>query len=181
MISLRFAAGVAMGAAGMYLADPANGRARRHRLVDRAKASRRRRRRDLQRGARFAEGRAAGERARRQGAGRFHPTDDRSIELHLHQVLAESDIDTRDVTVEVTEGHVRVRGQIATHDDLTRVVELLQREPGVQDVSPLLHLPGEPAPNKLPSRVADQPAGTRPGASGSTGGADRAAPPSRGT
>jgi hypothetical protein len=149
---VRFA--VALGVTGMYVADPLAGRRRRRQLTAQVSAARRRGRQSAARRKRLAAGGAAGDRARERGAGHFHPTDGRSVERHLHEVLSRLDLDPDDVNVEVVEGLVRVRGQVATGDDLRGVVEALQQSPGVGAVDSLLHLPGEPAPNKEPSRAA---------------------------
>jgi osmotically-inducible protein OsmY len=154
MTSVKFLAGAVAGAAGMYFADPVNGRGRRRRTSAKLQAARRRRQRNAERQASLAAGRAVGEQARARGAGQFHPTDDRSVELHLHDLLAGLDTDTKDVNVEVVEGLARVRGQVTSGDDMQRVVDLVHGCPGVRSVESFLHLPDEPAPNKKRSRAA---------------------------
>ena len=74
--------------------------------------------------------------------------------MHLHQVLEELDVATTEVTVESVDGVVRVRGQVASEADIARVVRAINGVPGVQGVESLMHLPGEPAPNKKPARAA---------------------------
>jgi len=150
----RFLVGAAAGAAGMYFLDPDRGRGRRARMGQQLAA----RRRKIERAAtsieKDAANRADGVAARAKGAGVFHPSDDRALEVHLHQVLAEIDVATSDVSVESVEGVVRVRGQVASEADIARVVRAINGVPGVQGVESLMHLPGEPAPNKKPARAA---------------------------
>jgi osmotically-inducible protein OsmY len=69
-------------------------------------------------------------------------------------VLEELDVATSDVSVESVEGLVRVRGQVASEADIARVVRAINGVPGVHGVESLMHLPGEPAPNKKPARAA---------------------------
>jgi BON domain-containing protein len=154
MFRPRFVAAIAAGAAIMYFMDPVSGRGRRHRCRDQLGAARRRTQRAAERQERYAAGWEEGQRAKARGAGQFHPTDDRSIELHLHDVLAHLDVDSRDVNLEVVEGLARVRGQVKSQRDADRIVEAVGNERGVREVESWLHLPGEPAPNKQPARVA---------------------------
>jgi len=151
---VKFLSGVVVGAAAMYVLDPAKGRGRRSQLRDRSRSALRTRRRRADQRARDAANRELGEQARARGAGHFHPTDDRSVELHLHQLLTELDADTSDVTVEVHEGLARVRGQVASDGDRERVLATVGGSRGVRGVESLLHLPGEPAPNKEQARHA---------------------------
>ena len=100
------------------------------------------RRRKIERAAtsieKDAANRADGVAARAKGAGVFHPSDDRALEVHLHQVLAEIDVATSDVSVESVEGVVRVRGQVASEADIARVVRAINGVPGVQGVESLM-------------------------------------------
>jgi osmotically-inducible protein OsmY len=153
---MKFLSGLAVGAAAMYVLDPVKGRSRRAVLRDRSRSAMRTRRRRADQRARDHANRELGEQARARGAGKFHPTDDRSVELHLHQLLTELDVDTSDITVEVHEGLVRVRGQVRSEDDRARVLSIIGGSRGVRSIESLLHLPDEPAPNKEPARHAGQ-------------------------
>lgn len=148
MLSVKFLAGVAVGAAAMAMLDPNVGRSRRARLADQSKAKARRVRETAQRKAQYEAGRQAGEEATRLGAGTFDPADDISLADHLHGRMSRLDIPTDHLNIEVVDGVVRIRGQIDTPDDIDRIVETVIGEPGVRDVESYLHLPGEPAPNK---------------------------------
>lgn len=150
----RFFAGAMAGAAAMYLLDPDRGRRRRAQLGQKWTARKRSADRAVDRFERDTANRAEGARARAEGGGIFHPSDDRALEVHLHQVLEELDVATSDVSVESVEGLVRVRGQVASEADIARVVRAINGVPGVHGVESLMHLPGEPAPNKKPARAA---------------------------
>src|SRR4030088_2791290 len=105
-------------AATMYLFDPESGRRRRARLRDQLSAKLRRERRKLERTVRYAEGKAAGIEARLEGAGVPHPADDRVLENEIKAVLHRLDFPTSDVTVEVVEGRVSLRGQLRHPEEI---------------------------------------------------------------
>jgi osmotically-inducible protein OsmY len=98
--------------------------------------------------ARYREGKFEGMQARAQGAGVFHPVDDRGIADHLKQVLATMPIDTSKVMVDVNEGVVGLRGQLSTVEQIQVVEHRLAREPGVERINNWMHVPGTRAPNK---------------------------------
>jgi len=141
--------GMAIGATAAYYGDPERGHGRRTRDADRARATLRRRRRQAASHARYEARRAQGEAAVRAGAGRFHPADDRAVAEHLRAVLNGLDVNTNDVNVEVVEGVVRLRGQVADREASLQVISAVSAEPGVRFTESLLHLPGQPAPNKV--------------------------------
>jgi hypothetical protein len=147
----RLLIGAAAGAAVMYFLDPDRGRGRRAQVSQQLGARKRKIEHVAEGVEKDAANRAEGAAARAKGAGVFHPTDDRSLEVHLHQVLEELDVETRDVTVEAVGGLVRVRGQVASTEDIARVVRAVNGVPGVHAVESFMHLPGEPAPNKEPA------------------------------
>jgi hypothetical protein len=90
----------------------------------------------------------------RAGAGEFHQTDNQSVAEHLHGVLQRVAVATRDVTVEVADDVIRLRGQVRTDDDRSRLLSAVGAEAGGRDVESMLHLPDEPAPNKVAARRA---------------------------
>lgn len=147
----RFFLGAAAGAAAMYFLDPDRGHSRRARFQQQAQAKKRSFDRSVDRVEQDAANRAKGADARAHGAGVFHPSDDRALEVHLHQVLKELDIPTGDVTVEAVDGIVRLRGQVSSTSDIGRIVQTVNGVPGVHAVESFMHLPGEPAPNKEPA------------------------------
>lgn len=151
MLNVRRTGRLLLGAAGMYFLDPTLGRRRRAVAADRLRSRLERRRRRMHQQAVYEEKKQHGERLRRAGAGRFHRRDDRSVAEHLHQVLEQIDVPTRDVTVEVVGDQIRVRGQVETAEHLSTVLDAVGSEAGGRRVESLLHLPAEPAPNKRPA------------------------------
>lgn len=152
MIKLRTAACLMTGAAGMYFLDPQLGRRRRAMTVDKARSRFARRRRQMHQQAVYEEQKERGEMLQRAGAGHFHQRDDRSVANHLHQVLKQSEVPTKDITVEVADDLVRLRGQVRTVDDMSKVLAVVGAESGNRQVESFLHLPTEPAPNKQSAR-----------------------------
>ena len=85
---------------------------------------------------------------RSMGFGRFEPTDDRALAQHLHGVLRRAKVPTGDLTLEVVDGVVRVRGEITDASDAAVVLSALASEPGVERIENLMHTRGQVAPNK---------------------------------
>jgi BON domain len=154
MVKMRRAACVLVGAAGMYFLDPSLGKRRRAMARDkmRSRIAHQRRRRSQR--AAYEQGRSRGEMFARAGAGEFHQRDNQSVAEHLHAVLERTDVPTTDVTVEVVDDLVRLRGQVRTDEERDRVLAAVGAEAGSRQVESMLHLPNEPAPNKAPSRKA---------------------------
>ena len=152
MLKMRRVACMLVGAVAMYFLDPKLGKRRRAVARDKLRsrvAHQRRRRHQL---SAFEHGRRRGEMFARAGAGEFHQRDNRSVAEHLHAVLERTEIPTADVTVEVVDDRVRVRGQVRTDEERTRVLAAVGAEAGARQVESMLHLPDEPAPNKVASR-----------------------------
>ena len=154
MIKLRRTACVLVGAAGMYFLDPTTGKRRRAVARDKVRSQLADRRRRMRRKPAFEQGRRRGELIERAGGGEFQRHDNRSVAEHLHDVLERTDVPTTDVTVEVADDVVRLRGQVRTIEERSRVLAAVGAESGDRDVESMLHLPTEPAPNKVASRRA---------------------------
>lgn len=154
MFRLRRITCVAAGAAGMYFFDPTLGKRRRAVAREKARSRMAQQQRHRKRQAAYDEGRRRGELFERSGAGEFHQRDNRSLATHLHAVLQRADVPTGDVTVEVVDDVVRLRGQVGSDDERSRVLAAVGAEAGARHVESMLHLPDEPAPNKLASRRA---------------------------
>jgi hyperosmotically inducible periplasmic protein len=146
--TLKLAKGVALGASTTYYFDPDLGRARRARLRDQLFAASKRGARSAGKRARYELGRMKGRSMRSLGRGRFEPVNDRLLAGHLRGVLGRLQGSTDQLTTEVVDGMVRVRGEVGSRADAQRVVSALACEPGVVRVEDLMHLPGEGAPNK---------------------------------
>lgn len=136
------------GAAAAHFFDPDRGRSRRTRARDQLISRARRLTRDVEKHARYYEGKVEGVRARADGRGELHPEDDHLIKQGVQQRLAASRADTTDVVIDVTDGVVGLRGQVPSKDQLQKVEVEATEVPGVQQVQSWLHLPNTPAPNK---------------------------------
>lgn len=148
MRKVRTLVAAATGAAAAYFLDPDQGHARRARTRDQVRSWAAARRREVDRTARYEAGVRAGEEAKAHGAGHYHPHGDTDLQEHLRMVLSGLRFPTGDVTVEVVEGVVRVRGQVEDREQVDEVLGAVRDVPGVVSVESLLHLPGTPAPNK---------------------------------
>jgi osmotically-inducible protein OsmY len=151
---LRPALLVGAGAALAYLFDPERGTARRHQLRDQALARARRTAGDVDRQARFTQGRVEGMAARAHGGGEFHPESQTDLREHLRQVVAEQPFATNDVTVDVVDGVAALRGQVGTPEEINALRSVVAGVDGVDRVESYLHLPGTPAPNKAEAMQA---------------------------
>lgn len=159
------AAGAA-GAAAAYFFDPQMGRTRRAKARDRIAATFRRAGRRIGRKGRWLEGKAHGLRMKAT-----HPVEqpkDLDDATLAHKV--ESEIlrgrDKGRVSVNAEDGIVVLRGEVDTPEQMNQIAQAVLRLPEVTGVENLLHLPGEPAPNKAQAREVSARAGkTRTGAS----------------
>lgn len=141
------AAGAA-GAAAAYFFDPQMGRTRRAKARDRIAAMFRRTGRQLGRRGRWVGGKAYGLKMKAK-----HPIeqpkdfDDATL---AHKV--ESEVlrgpDKGRISVNAEDGVVVLRGEVESSDQMNSIAQKVLRLPGVAGVENLLHLPGEPAPNK---------------------------------
>ena len=164
----------ALGAAAAYFFDPQMGRSRRAKARDRLMAMFRRTGRRVGRKGRWLGGKAYGLRMKAtHPAGHAKDLDDATL---AHKVESEvlGGSDKGRISVNAEGGIVVLRGEVATADQMNAIAESVMTVPGVTGVENLLHLPGEPAPNKAPAREASararstartgagRPAGTKP-------------------
>jgi osmotically-inducible protein OsmY len=152
---MKLLIGAALGAAGFYFLDPENGRRRRHVAEDRAKAFLRRRSRDAQSAASYAEGVARG--AAHEAAQAVTPGGGDAAERLNDPALArkvESEIfrsaeaPKGAVSVNAENGIVYLRGEVERPEVVTQLGEAAANVDGVRGVENLLHTPGSPAPMK---------------------------------
>lgn len=136
------------GALATLLLDPARGRRRRAEVANRAGAVGRRMARRGDARVRYMGGRLEGVGARARGAGGYRPESEADLREHLRQVIADLDVPTTDVNVDVAGGTATLRGEVQ-RPEWKEAVELAVAEtPGVEGVESYLHLPGTEAPNK---------------------------------
>jgi osmotically-inducible protein OsmY len=145
--------GGALGAALVYFLDPEQGRGRRARLQDQFGARLRDGQRSLERTARRLRDSAQGAVAQLESASPGEPEDDLTILSRVESVLfGMPGFPKRSVNAEVVQGGLTLRGEVMTEEEARAVVEAASRVRGVVAVESLLHLPGQEAPNKAPSR-----------------------------
>jgi osmotically-inducible protein OsmY len=151
--------GAGIGAALLYLFDPERGRARRARLQDQAGARVRRARRQLEGTARHLrdgyQGAAAQLEAASAAGPAAGPEDDLTVLSRVESVLfGAPGFPKETVEAEVVDGVLTLRGEVPSEEEGLQIVEAASRIKGVAAVESLLHLPGQPAPNKAAARRA---------------------------
>lgn len=137
------------GMAISYFFDPRLGRTRRTKSRDRLGAMVRR------------TGRRVGRWGRSTGAKGYgawmkatHPVeqpkdmDDATLVDKVESEVLRGPNVPEGITVNAEDGIVVLRGEVDTPERMTELAQAVLRVPGVAGVENLLHLPGEPAPNK---------------------------------
>jgi osmotically-inducible protein OsmY len=138
--------GAALGAAGMYLFDPHQGRSRRAKLQQQIAAMRRRASRQAERKAEYARGQAEG---LRHVATESAPENDSVLTTKVEsEVLTRRRFPKGRISVNAVDGVVELRGTCDTQDQINELEAEVRKVTGVLDVHNFLHLPGTPAPNK---------------------------------
>jgi osmotically-inducible protein OsmY len=148
---LPVVAGVAAGAAGAYFLDPEHGKRRRHIARDKAMKLVRRGSAEAQRKAQYASGKAVGAVQERRPSPRDPERDlnDPALARKVESEIFRSENAPKDkVSVNVEEGVVFLRGEVATPGQASALAQAARRVDGVKDVQSLLHLPSEPAKSK---------------------------------
>ncbi|HSL65289.1 MAG TPA: BON domain-containing protein [Gaiellaceae bacterium] len=150
--SVAFLAGTVAGALGTYLFEPRHGRRRRRLIRDRAAGALRRSERRSSRALRAASARAHGRWrgfVHRLRPGPARELDDAEL---VHKVESIVFRDPRRpkgrISLNAEHGCVVLRGEVDSAEllgDLERAVREVQ---GVRDVENLLHLPGQPVPDR---------------------------------
>jgi gas vesicle protein len=140
--------GAAAGAVAAFLLDPIRGRARRAQLVDRAGAMARDAGESLERGARQISATVEGKAAALRASGEAEPMpNDASLAMKVEsELFRDADVPKGDININVEQGIVVLRGEVAEPAMSERLEKAARAIPGVWEVENLLHLPGEPAP-----------------------------------
>jgi osmotically-inducible protein OsmY len=141
------AAAGAVGAAGTFFLDPANGRRRRAMVRDRASAFVRRRAASAGRAGRYARDRASGVRAEattERDSGRLN---DAGLKAKVEsEIFRDDDAPKDSVDVNVENGVVFLRGQVEDEAKIAALSTAAAAVDGVNGVESLLHLPGQEVP-----------------------------------
>lgn len=145
---MKLTLAAATGAGLAYAFDPARGRRRRAELRDRAGAAVRRNVRAMERQAHYGRGRASGVVHRLRHGGPHAPEDDMTLVDKVRSEVLGRIVDGPHLTVDACRGVVTLRGQVADHESARAIERAVRAVSGVADVVNLLHVPGEPAPNK---------------------------------
>ncbi|HEY3210563.1 MAG TPA: BON domain-containing protein [Actinomycetota bacterium] len=146
----------AVGAALAYFFDPDRGRGRRTKARDRMTAVFRRFGKRGGRLARRAESEAYGAWQRATHLSPENPpTDDETLKQKVEtELFGKPDVEKGKIVVNVEDGVVVLRGEVASPEQMTELAQLALEVPGVAGVQNLLHLPEEPPPNKAAAREA---------------------------
>jgi osmotically-inducible protein OsmY len=137
----------------MYYLDPDRGRSRRARTRDQLAARRRQLARERERTRRYEEG---VERGLEHGSiPTDAPADDQALADRVKSALGPRLHHDR-VSLDVTEGAVELRGELDDEASIEQLVLRVRAVPGVRSVVSLLHLPGQPAPNKADALAASK-------------------------
>lgn len=145
-----------VGAALAFFLDPERGRGRRAMARDRIAATVRRLGRRGGRLARRAESEAYGAWQRASHLTPENPpTDDETLKQKVEtELFGRPDVEKGKIVVNVEDGVVVLRGEVANAEQMTDLAEQALKVPGVAGVQNLLHLPEESAPNKKAARKA---------------------------
>jgi len=142
-----------VGAAASYFFDPERGAARRAQARDQLDAMVRRGRRNVQRTAMQVEDRARGRLAAEEHAHDARDYDDLTILDRVEsEIFGRQGFPKDRINADVVDGVLTLRGQLDSEEDIAQVLTAVRPVPGLVEVVSLLHLPGQPAPNKAEAR-----------------------------
>jgi osmotically-inducible protein OsmY len=130
--------------------DPNSGARRRNITRDKLLSLLRRGTKAAGRRVEYAGGQAYGIVQERVPHQRDNPNpDDSTLRDRVEsEVFRDQRIPKGQMNVNVAEGIVELRGELASQGDIDYVVECVRRVPDVGEIHNYLHLPGTPAPNK---------------------------------
>jgi osmotically-inducible protein OsmY len=142
-----------VGAALAYLFDPVAGRGRRTRLRDQAMAMIRRGSQQAERRTRYVVNMAQG-RVAEMGSKltETREADDATILQRIRsEVFGSADVPQDRISLEVVGAVATIRGELDSREEIDELRRRVAAVDGVLHVEMLVHLPGEPAPNKEPA------------------------------
>lgn len=139
-----------LGATAAYYLDPVSGRGRRTRLRDQAMARMRDAGRRAGTRSRYAIQSAQGRMTELVSSGPDTPfVDDVTLAQRIRSgVFGAVDVADDRLSLDVVDGVATLRGELDAQEEIDELLRRVRAEAGVRDVVSLLHLPGQPAPNK---------------------------------
>jgi osmotically-inducible protein OsmY len=144
---------IAVGAAGMYFLDPERGTRRRNMARDRLTATARDVQREAEQRARYAASTAEGVAQKVQhdlstsASNAVAALDDNTLAQKVEsELFRDPSIDKGKINVNVENGVVVLRGEVAHPEEINSIEERVRRMQGVQTVDNKLHLPNTPPP-----------------------------------
>lgn len=152
---VMLALGAALGGAlAAFVLDPERGRARRARLADQAAALAHRASGELGRVGRYGGSLAAGklQAVRNRGGAETMPNDATLANKVESELFSDPKIPKGQMNINVEQGTVVLRGELASQDEIEQVEARVRRVPGVWEVRNLMHTADTPAPTVRASR-----------------------------
>lgn len=146
---LMLALGAALGGAlAAFVLDPERGRARRTRIVDQAAALARRAGAEIGRMSRHGRSLAAGklQAVRNRRAAETMPNDAALANKVESELFSDPQIPKGQININVEQGTVVLRGELASQDEIDQIEARVRRMPGVWEVRNLTHTADAPAP-----------------------------------
>ena len=150
----KLATAAALGAVVTYFFDPDRGRTRRIRAKDRSVATFRRigRRTQRLRRATGAETYGLWQKATHRTPADPEPDDSTLAHKVESELFGDPTIPKGKININAEDGIVVLRGELDDPKQLDTLEDTVRKIPGVAGVRNLLHLRGEPAPNKAAAR-----------------------------
>ena len=141
------------GALVAFLTDPQRGKARRAQLVDQGAATVRHATREAERAVRAVTSTAEGKiEAMTQSGNRVAPTDDITLRDRAETILfRDQKVPKGSINISAERGILVLRGEVPDAKMRDKLGRDAQKIEGVWGVHNLLHLPGEPAGERLAS------------------------------
>jgi hyperosmotically inducible protein len=142
--------GGAVGAAIAYFFDPVSGKGRRSRLRDQGMSRARHVVGDAERRTRYLANVAQGRVTELVMPGPDNKTpDDATLAQRIQsEVFGRTEVPKDRVSLDVVDGVATLRGELDSREEIQDITTRVAQVPGVVDVEVLMHLPGEPSPNK---------------------------------
>jgi osmotically-inducible protein OsmY len=152
-----FLLGAAAGAAAAWFLDPNDGSRRRSVTRDKAMKFARKGAAEAEARAQYAGGVVKGAAAEAVPVGGREDAGERLNDAGLaakveSEIFRDADAPKGDVSVNVEDGVVYLRGQVDSPERITQLERAAREVEGVRGVENLLHGAGEPAPTRVASR-----------------------------